>query len=150
MSNRSKVINWSSTPVSCYLKNHLRPDWVNWSQEKWMNHSFELIFFLMNRLNWRELFILNQKPVIGIQQYWTDCTDIMFFYRAALLQLNWTIFKNDELTSAKQWHLFFRAALHQKSSLHHWIIILLFIPVKLLWNNLYCIKRYINRGDLTW
>ncbi len=41
-------------------------------------------------------------------------TDIMFFYRAALLQLNWTIFINDELTSAKQWHLFFRAALHQK------------------------------------
>ncbi len=57
--------------------------------------------------------------------------------------MNWI---NTELTSA----VFFRAALHQKSSLHHWIIILLFIPVKLLWNNLYCIKRYINKGDLTW
>jgi len=23
------------------------------------------------------------------------------------------------------------------------------VTVKLLWNNLYCIKRYINKGDLT-
>ncbi len=31
---------------------------------------------------------------------------------------------------------------------HRWFTVLLFIIVKLFWNNLYCIKSYINKGDI--
>ncbi len=34
--------------------------------------------------------------------------------------------------------------------LHYWQTIFLFDSVKLLWHNQYCIKRYVNKGDLTW
>ena len=34
--------------------------------------------------------------------------------------------------------------------LHYWHTVFLINVVQLLWHNLFCLKRYINKGDLTW
>ncbi len=69
------------------------------------------------------------------------CFCKLFKYIFVYFSFSWSSFSN-------YFHLF-RAAL-QQNCLNHWIIIFLFIPIKLLWNNLYYIKRFINKGDLSY
>jgi len=83
-----------------------------------------------------------------LNEIWTEMDDDIPVWQAALIEiisqmkwkLNWL---------QLQWHYcVFRAALH-----HNWIlfasliIIFLFITVKHLWNNRYCINHCINKDD---
>ncbi len=114
----------------------------------YMNKVFFLHFF-----HWWSLGSLTLSPFA--------CLDGDTRYLAILLSWLHRQYKlNIELHKVGWWHHcflqscfidFFRAVLQQS-----WIVcchlftMLLFITVKLLWNHLFCIKRYINKGDLTW
>lgn len=109
-------------------------------------------------LSWRHLIFGNIIDLTGqtlLEESWAGQWHHYFLH-------SWLI---DELNSVHNWwtlhsywtdlswtiNLFFRAAQQHSTEfcLHLWIIIFLFNTLKLLWNNLYFIKHYINKSELT-
>jgi len=85
------------------------------------------------------LYLINKIVTTDYKQYyWSDCTD------AVVWELTWIylfiyflLYRiNDHLHNELNQHA-------EQYSIFH------IITVKLLWNNLYCIKHYKNKGDLT-